>query len=94
LLAEKRVSVVEPEAAAGAGLLARTIGGEAPRRTIDAALLRRIQGEFSEMPGLSVTADQAKRLWGMSEDDCRSVLAALVETGFLTSTRSGSFIRR
>jgi hypothetical protein len=56
-------------------------------------LLRRVQAEFLEMPGLRVTAPQARRLWGMEPATCAGVLAALVDAGFLTCTRDGAYIR-
>jgi len=61
---------------------------------VELSLLRRIRGEFAEMPDLRVTTNQARRLWGVDEQVCGAALAALVGTGFLTTTRSGSFIRR
>jgi hypothetical protein len=63
-----------------------------PRSQID-ELLRRIQGEFLEMPGLRLTVSQAQRLWGLGPSVCDAVLAALVETKFLTRTRDGAFVR-
>jgi diguanylate cyclase (GGDEF)-like protein len=58
------------------------------------SLLRRIQGEFTEMPALSLTVAQARRLWGVDEDECQIALDALVETRFLKRTREGIFLRR
>jgi hypothetical protein len=56
-------------------------------------VLRRIQGEFLEMPGLTLTAAQAQRLWGLDRDLCGSLLAALVEAKFLRMTREGFYVR-
>jgi hypothetical protein len=56
-------------------------------------MLQRIQGEFVEMPGLRLTAAQAQRLWGLDSEVCNGLLAALVETRFLSQTRDGSFVR-
>jgi len=33
-------------------------------------VLRRVQGEFLEMPGLRLTGAQARRLWGLDADVC------------------------
>jgi hypothetical protein len=41
-------------------------------------LLRRVRGEFGEMPCLSLTLPQAIRLFGLREDICRRVLDTLV----------------
>jgi hypothetical protein len=56
-------------------------------------VLQRIQGEFLEMPGLRLTAAQARRLWGLDHEMCSSLLAALVDAKFLRQTRDGSYIR-
>jgi hypothetical protein len=56
-------------------------------------VLRRIKGEYLEMPGLCLTASQAQRLWGLDRDVCDALLGALVEAKFLSQTRDGAFIR-
>lgn len=61
-------------------------------RAID-EVLRRIRGEFLEMPGLRLTQAQARRLWGLDESACRALLDALVEAKFLFRTRDGAFMR-
>jgi hypothetical protein len=51
-----------------------------------------ILAEYVEMPGLRLTLPQAARLWSIDRDTCHSVLASLVDTGFLY--RSGdSYLR-
>jgi hypothetical protein len=54
------------------------------RAGVNEDLLRRIRGEFIEMPGLRLTFRQAQRLWGLDARTCESVLARLVGTKFLT----------
>jgi hypothetical protein len=56
-------------------------------------MLRRIQSEFLEMPGLRLTLSQAQRLWNLDDTVCEPVLAALVDVHFLVRTADGSFIR-
>jgi len=56
-------------------------------------VLRRIQGEFTEMPGLRLTPAQAQRLWGLDRTICDQLLDALVKTNFLSQMRDGSFIK-
>ena len=56
-------------------------------------VLQRIQGEFVEMPGLRVTAAQARRLWGLEGDVCDALLEALVDAKFLARTRDGAYMR-
>ena len=56
-------------------------------------MLRRIQGEFMEMPGLRLTCRQAQRLWNLDQLVCESLLAALVDVRFLTES-DGVFLQR
>ena len=56
-------------------------------------VLRRVQGEFLEMPGLRLTHAQARRLWGLDAASCEALLTALVEANFLFQTRDGAFMR-
>jgi hypothetical protein len=48
--------------------------------------MRRVQGEFREMPGLRLTSAQAGRLWGLDAGSCEALLAALVDSKFLLKT--------
>ncbi len=56
--------------------------------------LFRIQMEYLEMPGLKLTIQQARRLWGLPLDLCEVALARLVEQGFLARTDAGWYVRR
>jgi hypothetical protein len=56
-------------------------------------VLRRVQGEFLEMPGLRLTEPQARRLWGLDAASCGVLLGALVDAKFLFRTRDGAFMR-
>ena len=56
-------------------------------------LLRRVQAEFLEMPGLRLTRAQARRLWALDDTLCEAVLSALVDARFLVQSRNASFIR-
>ena len=56
-------------------------------------VVRRIRGEFLEMPGLRLTVQQARRLWRLDETACEAVLGALVDAHFLARTRDGAFVR-
>ena len=64
---------------------------EQERRTDD--VLRRVQGEFLEMPGLRLTGAQARRLWGLDATVCEALLSALVDAKFLFKTRDGAFMK-
>ena len=57
-------------------------------------ILRRIQGEYIEMPGHRLTAAQAQRLWGLNRAVCDAVLGALVDAKFLIRNRHGAYVRR
>jgi hypothetical protein len=61
-------------------------------RPID-EVLRRVQGEFLEMPGLRLTEAQACRLWGLDTAVCDALLGALVDAKFLFKTRDGAFMK-
>ena len=49
--------------------------------------LRRVEADYREMPGLSVTLPQGCRLWSLPQDLCASVLNQLIDRGKLK--RSG-----
>jgi hypothetical protein len=57
-------------------------------------LVRRIRGEFLEMPGLRLTLQQARRLWRLDDTACDAVLAVLVDAQFLARTPDGAFVRQ
>src|SRR5262245_53471873 len=42
------------------------------------AIVRRVRGEFLEMPGLTLTVAQAGRLWGLEQDLCQRVIGVLI----------------
>ena len=65
----------------------------APEQLRDDDVLRRVQGEFLEMPGLRLTDAQARRLWGLDAASCEQLLRALVEANFLFQTRDGAYMR-
>ncbi len=58
------------------------------------ALLCRIRGEFLEMPGISLTLPQARRLFDVDEDVCTRILDGLVLEGALMRTPDGRYRRR
>jgi hypothetical protein len=53
----------------------------------------RIRGEFREMPGLTLTAAQACRLWCLDLATCMSALTQLIEAGFLRRKADGTYGR-
>jgi hypothetical protein len=56
-------------------------------------VLRRVKGEYLEMPGLRLTEAQAQRLWGLDAASCRALLHTLVDANFLFRTRYGAFMK-
>jgi hypothetical protein len=56
-------------------------------------VLRRVRGEYLEMPGLRLTEAQAQRLWGLDAASCRTLLGTLVDAKFLFKTPDGAFMR-
>jgi hypothetical protein len=64
---------------------------ESLRATDD--VLRRVQAEFLEMPGLRLTKSQAQRLWGLDTVSCDALLNALIDAKFLFQARDGAFMR-
>ena len=63
-----------------------------PQPALD-EVLRRVQGEYIEMPGLRLTSAQAQRLWNLDRAACDALLGALVDAKFLFRTRDGAFVR-
>src|SRR2546426_11354864 len=56
-------------------------------------LLRRICGEYAEMPGLRVTQEQAQRLWALDAHTCKGALEFLTKAGFLYKTHADQYAR-
>lgn len=56
------------------------------------ALVRRVRGEYREMPGLRLTIAQACRLWQVDRATCERILGELVQERFLQQTRDGAYV--
>ena len=52
-----------------------------------------IQMDYVEMPGLTLTLQQGRRLWTLPLDVCQAALETLAATGFLVRTRDGHYLR-
>jgi hypothetical protein len=65
----------------------------ATRASLSEQTLRRICCEYLEMPGLRLTLPQAKRLWGLDEPTCRSLLTFLVNVKFLVQVDDEVYAR-
>ena len=55
------------------------------------ALIRRVRGEYREMPGMRLTVDQAMRLWMVDRRTCSTALDSLVAAHFLERDRNGRY---
>lgn len=64
-----------------------------PQDTTIPDLTRRVQAEYAEMPGLSVTMPQAQRLWDIDQRTCALVFKALIKRRVLKRTPEGRYIR-
>ena len=60
----------------------RPVPGEMPTERFE-RLVRRVEREYLEMPGLQLTREQAQRLWALDRATCVSVLDALIDRRFL-----------
>jgi hypothetical protein len=60
---------------------------------VDDALVARILGEYREMPGLCLSKDQARRLWGCDAVTCDCVIDLLVARGILRWSSDGRLLR-
>lgn len=52
-----------------------------------------MEAEYREMPGLTLTPEQAKRLLGLDDGTCAVALAALTRRRFLKQTSGGAYLR-
>jgi hypothetical protein len=58
-----------------------------------AALVMKIQNEFLDKAGLTLTLSQAQSRFGADEITCEAVLGALVDARVLAKTPDGAYIR-
>jgi hypothetical protein len=55
-------------------------------------LIALVRSEYREMPGLSLTLEQAQRLWSLDRSTCVTVFERLVQMGVLRTTQRGRYI--
>ncbi len=73
--------------------MAHAIAGSSSNDSGIGALVTTVTREYAEMPGLALTLDQAQRLWALEPSTCSTVLARLVESGYLCRTDAGQYAR-
>jgi CheY-like chemotaxis protein len=54
----------------------------------------RVRDEFGSLPGLALTAEQARLVFDLDRDMCDRILGALVAEGFLARTPQGAYRHR
>ena len=55
-------------------------------------LIERIRSEYLALPGLKLSAAQARRLWPATDEVLHAAIAALIDEGFLRCLPSGTYI--
>jgi len=55
--------------------------------------LELMRAEYTEIPGLSLTEPQVRRLWGLDALTAEALLSALLDVGFLRRTHRGTYVR-
>jgi hypothetical protein len=62
-------------------------------QTVIAALITRVQDAFLDIPGLSMTLEQAQRLFHIDRATCQALFDILTESAVVTRTQDGAFVR-
>ena len=52
-----------------------------------------IRTSYAEMPGLSMTDRQVRRVWSLADHVCREALASLTRSGFLIQNRDSHYVK-
>ena len=58
----------------------------------DDVLLRKVRGEYRELPAMRLTIEQAMRLWNIDRQACARVFNSLVASHFLEIDVFGRFM--
>lgn len=56
--------------------------------------LHAIRGEFNDVAGLRLTAEEAQARWAMDQAVAQVILDAFVDVGFLRRSGDGAYFRR
>jgi hypothetical protein len=65
----------------------------APQKSCTHACVQRIKSEYGEMPGLHLTREQMRRLFGCDPDACALAIGVLESSRFLRRTARGAYVR-
>lgn len=52
-----------------------------------------VKSEYREIPGLTLTLPQAKRLWQLDDETSAAIFTNLVDSHFLRRTTAGAYVR-
>ena len=70
-----------------------TLTPRVPRPLAATEASTRVRDEFGALPGLALTAEQARLVFDLDRDRCDRILTALVAEGFLFRTAYGAYRR-
>lgn len=56
-------------------------------------MLGLVKSEYREIPGLTLTLPQARRLWQLDDETSADIFTRLVDSHFLRRTTGGSYVR-
>ena len=87
----QRIILTKPHALVATPADGASRGSTDPSR---AGVIRRIEAEYREIPGLRLTTPQASRLWGLNPGQSDRLLSELVDEGFLMRDTRGAYRRR
>jgi hypothetical protein len=61
--------------------------------TVIATLIKRVQDAFLDIPGLSMTVEQAQRWFHLDRATCQALLDVLMDSAVITRRPDGAFVR-
>jgi two-component system cell cycle response regulator DivK len=82
-----------PQPIASPGSSGSPLGVERRNSVTRRAAVERVRHEFMSLPGLALTAEQARLVFGLNREATERILQKLVAEGFLTPTGHGAFHR-
>jgi hypothetical protein len=56
-------------------------------------LMERVEAEYAEMPGLTLTLSQAQRLWSIDRLTCDTIFRELARRNVIRQTSGGDYVR-
>ena len=81
------------ESAAGRGKPSSLRTEAVPSEQAVGRLMALMRAEYVEMPGLSVTPAQARRLWAVDRATCDEAFSRLIAAGLVRTTARGTLVR-